>query len=78
MMRYTKEDEAFLRGLAKRKYAWGDDASTGATDLSYTNMGYDGKRRVDRLVTMGLLAVEDDILVVIEPAAPSGYGLRLV
>lgn len=77
-MRYTKEDEAFLRGLAKRKYRWGDESSTGARDRSYTNMSYEGKRRVDRLVAMGLMAVEDDILVVIEPAAPTGYGLRLV
>ncbi len=77
-MRYTKEDGAFLRGLAKRKYRWDDESSTGATDRSYTNMGYAGKRRVDRLVALGLMAVEDDILVVIEPAEPSGYGLRLV
>lgn len=79
-MRFTERDADFLRGLARQRHDWGADGldlGTGATRFSRTNMGHEGKRRVDRLVAMGLLVVEHDILVIVEPAPPSGTGLRL-
>jgi hypothetical protein len=82
-MRFTKQDEEMLRGLAKLKYPrepWETPGavSTGRTKRSYTNLDYEGKRRIDRLVALGLVAIEDDWLVIIEPAEPRGEGLRLV
>jgi hypothetical protein len=77
-MRFTEQDADFLRNMARQRFDWspyGFDVGSGATRWSYTNMGHEGNRRVDRLVAMGLMAIEHDILVVVEPASPSRGGL---
>jgi hypothetical protein len=67
-MRFTARDEEFLRSLVKANGR-----------VYYRNLTHDARERLHRLIDMRLAAVEpDERVVAVQPAEPSGEGLRLV
>jgi hypothetical protein len=68
MVRFTARDEEFLRSLVKANGR-----------IFYRNLNHKARARLRRLIDMRLAAVEpDDRVVAVQPAEPSGEGLRLV
>lgn len=66
-VRFTEMDATMLRGLARR-----------GTPLYWQNLDYAGRQRVQRLIDLRLVIVEDEEIIIVTPAEPSGTGLRLV